>query len=177
MSIDRLIICVLCGTRTLPEYTETCSCGIDVCIECSNYDEASEEFDCCDKCKSKKEKTLDDEIDEALDLSKPFVPIHKILKKHRSAEKTTEIEGIHLTRVGVIVVVQVQIEGILYPVMTQILSDQNDKFDHFVIAKDIDDKVYRQNLELLKDSDEGDVLQGPILMSDEQVERLRGNRE
>lgn len=60
-----------------------------------------------------------------------------------------EIEGIHLTRYGNdYTVVEVQIGGIWYEVIREIFDNN---YDHFVTAKGIENKVYRTNLDLLKE--------------------------
>lgn len=54
--IGGMLQCVICGNPVAPEFSETCSCGRDVCINCSNYEEDSGVFECCNLCKKKQQQ-------------------------------------------------------------------------------------------------------------------------
>jgi|SRR5882762_3733 len=68
-----------------------------------------------------------------------------------------EIEGIHLTKEDGKTVVEVQIEGLWYPV----IEEGHENFDHWITSKGIVEEVHRINLDLVKDEKpivvEGDI--------------------
>jgi len=47
----------ICKNPVAPEFAEECTCGRDVCINCSNYSQDSGVFECCDACKQRQELT------------------------------------------------------------------------------------------------------------------------
>jgi len=58
-----------------------------------------------------------------------------------------EIEGIHIARDSDNVVVEVSVEGLWYPVISEVYSDN---LDNYVTAENIDTAIFAVNLDLLK---------------------------
>ena len=54
--IGGMMRCDICKNPVAPEFAEICSCGRDVCINCSNYQDSGE-FKCCNLCNKKQQKT------------------------------------------------------------------------------------------------------------------------
>jgi hypothetical protein len=61
--------------------------------------------------------------------------------------KPIEIEGIHLTKEDGKIVVEVQVEGLWYPV----IRDGHENPDHFLSSRGIEHEIFRINMDLVKD--------------------------
>jgi hypothetical protein len=61
--------------------------------------------------------------------------------------KPIEIEGIHLTREDGKIVVEVQVEGLWYPV----IREGHENPDHWLNSRGIEHEIFRINMDLVKD--------------------------